>query len=222
MRNFYPQWAGESLQTSPSITLTNTFPGEALPPGSQITTVGVDAAMEVARVDPNGTQTLLTNNNGLDAHVAISPDGRRIAFWSDRDGGADIYAMNTDGTNVVRVTNNGNSVDPSWTPDGNGLFYVSFQPSGSSLNLLDVASGKIKTVASFAYGIVVPELTSNGSQVIFLRPPESGQWWTGEMYIMPVEGGEPVLLTQSMSVINQTTFPWSTFLQAPDHYLNNH
>ena len=34
-----------------------------------------------------------------------SPDGRKIAFESTRDGNFDIYTMNIDGTDIVRLTN---------------------------------------------------------------------------------------------------------------------
>jgi TolB protein len=33
-----------------------------------------------------------------------SPDGKQIAFGSDRNGHLDIYAMNADGTHVVQLT----------------------------------------------------------------------------------------------------------------------
>ena len=34
------------------------------------------------------------------------PDGKRIAFVSDRDGNPEIYIMNSDGSNQIRLTNN--------------------------------------------------------------------------------------------------------------------
>jgi TolB protein len=45
-----------------------------------------------------------------------SPDGKRIAFVSDRDGGDDLYVMRSDGTNVVKITNGQVDVDtPTWS-----------------------------------------------------------------------------------------------------------
>src|SRR2546421_8855834 len=41
-----------------------------------------------------------------DLRPSRSPDGRRIAFDSDRDGYFEIYGMNADGTGLVRLTNN--------------------------------------------------------------------------------------------------------------------
>jgi len=45
----------------------------------------------------------LTNDRADDHAPAWSPDGRRIAFTSDRDGSDHIYLMNTDGSGVTRV-----------------------------------------------------------------------------------------------------------------------
>src|SRR5580704_13140866 len=40
----------------------------------------------------------LTNHPALDYNAAISPDGKRVAFVSERDGNMEVYAMNPDGS----------------------------------------------------------------------------------------------------------------------------
>src|SRR5690348_14850117 len=60
----------------------------------------------------------LTNNSALDSGPAWSPDGSRIAFWSNRDGKSEIYVMNADGSDVRRLTNNlFDDYGPKWSPD---------------------------------------------------------------------------------------------------------
>jgi Tol biopolymer transport system component len=50
---------------------------------------------------------------------AWSPDGRRIAFASKRDGTFHIFAMNAEGTGTRRLTNTKDDDDnPTWSPDG--------------------------------------------------------------------------------------------------------
>ena len=69
---------------------------------------------------PVSSQAGVTND-----YPALSPDGTKIAFTSDRDGNIEIYLINTDGTGVVRLTNDRDrDVMPAWSPDGTQLFYV--------------------------------------------------------------------------------------------------
>ena len=50
---------------------------------------------------------------------AWSEDGSQIAFYSRRDGNAEIYVMNADGSGQTRITHNpGEDVRPAWSPGG--------------------------------------------------------------------------------------------------------
>ncbi|MGH9386033.1 MAG: TolB family protein [Vicinamibacterales bacterium] len=55
-----------------------------------------------------------------DTQPAFSPDGERIAFRSDRDGGG-IFAMGRTGEAIRRLTSRG--YRPAWSPDGRRLAY---------------------------------------------------------------------------------------------------
>ena len=52
-------------------------------------------------------QRNLTRNPGNDYAGVWSPDGRKIAFVSNRDGDAEIYVMNADGSGQRRLTHRG-------------------------------------------------------------------------------------------------------------------
>jgi Tol biopolymer transport system component len=61
--------------------------------------------------------TRLTNNTVVDSDPTFSPDGTKIAFFSDRDGPRvpEIYAMNTDGSSQTNLTNNAAfDFSPDW------------------------------------------------------------------------------------------------------------
>jgi WD40-like Beta Propeller Repeat len=61
-------------------------------------------------------------------HVQPAPDGRWIAFDSDRDGERGVYIADRDGTNVRRITGAGYAAVPTWAPDSLRLTYVRAEP----------------------------------------------------------------------------------------------
>ena len=74
-------------------------------------------------------QRNLTRSPAHEGIAAWSPDGRKIAFISDRDGNGEIYVMNADGSRQRRLT-----LDPasdyaaSWSPDGRKIVFVAGRP----------------------------------------------------------------------------------------------
>jgi Tol biopolymer transport system component len=79
-------------------------------------------------LDTRTNLTRLTNSPAnIDAPV-WSPDCKRIAFASDRDGSSEIYVMNADGTNVVRRHLLGKPQRrSSWSADGNRIVVLHVQ-----------------------------------------------------------------------------------------------
>jgi Tol biopolymer transport system component len=65
-----------------------------------------------------GKAVNLTNLSwATDLGPTWSPDGGRIAFYSDRDGDWDIYVMASDGSDVVKLTGDtSNDQVPAWRP----------------------------------------------------------------------------------------------------------
>ncbi len=69
----------------------------------------------------------LTFAEGNDLSPMYSPDSRRIAFESNRDGDTEIYVMNADGSNQRNVSNSPAAADhgPVWSPDGRQIMFYS-------------------------------------------------------------------------------------------------
>jgi eukaryotic-like serine/threonine-protein kinase len=64
----------------------------------------------------------VTNFSGVQGDPSLSPDGRSIAFISNRDGHFNIYVTLVHGGNLVQVTHDANlKRAPSWSPDGTTL-----------------------------------------------------------------------------------------------------
>jgi Tol biopolymer transport system component len=60
-----------------------------------------------------------------------SPDGKRIAFVSQRGGGYAVWTMDANGKHLRRVTRSGKpaAVFPRWSPDGGSLVYSTLEPA---------------------------------------------------------------------------------------------
>jgi Tol biopolymer transport system component len=80
------------------------------------------------------------------ARVAWSPDGRTLVFTSDRDGNADIYAINPDGSRLRRLTDNPEyDGDAAWSPGGRKLVFVSNRDGDSEVYVMNAdGSGQRK------------------------------------------------------------------------------
>jgi Tol biopolymer transport system component len=84
---------------------------------------------EIYIMNPDGTDVirLTSDEKAYNANPAISPDGTRIAYESDRDvaTGSEIYVMNLDGSDTVRITNDDSwNQNPVWSPDGAMLLFA--------------------------------------------------------------------------------------------------
>ena len=67
-----------------------------------------------------GTATQLTSGMAFDAQPRFSPDGTRIVYTSDYDGGQNVWIMSLDGSDTVQVSRGASNrtESPEWMPDG--------------------------------------------------------------------------------------------------------
>lgn len=97
------------------------------------------AFSDVWRWEPGGaTRRLTTTENGAFEPV-VSPDGRRVAFVSTRDGNPEIYVMAADGSAPRRLTDwRRDDITPVWAPDGERLAFLRREQGGERLFVLAV------------------------------------------------------------------------------------
>ncbi|MCK4871941.1 MAG: PD40 domain-containing protein [Phycisphaerales bacterium] len=117
--------------------------------------------------------TQLTADPAQDVMPVFSPDGRRIAFASDRSGNWDIWVMSTTGGQPMQVTADGSQeLHPSWSPDGSKLVYsrLSMQTGRWELWIAGLDDGGRQFIC---YGLF-PEWSPNPafSRITFQRARE--------------------------------------------------
>jgi Tol biopolymer transport system component len=105
----------------------------------------------------------LTFEPGSASASAWSPDGRSIAFASDRSGDLDIWIQSIGGGEPRRVTDAPSADDqPSWSPDGSTIAFRSDR-DGGGVFLVPASGGAVRRVAAFGYR---PSWSPDGSQLL--------------------------------------------------------
>ena len=161
------------------------------------------APLYVVNADGSGQGWLtLTAEGG--PPVAWSPDGRRIAFTSMRDGNSEVYVMNADGSGQRRLTR-----DPAqdsvraWSPDGRKIAFVRQRARGSDVYLVNPDGGgqrRLTRNAEPSYDVV---WSPDGRKIAFLSRRDDNS----EIYIMNADGSGLRNLTRDPA--GDSTFAWS-------------
>ena len=158
-----------------------------------VTAVLVAATMFVAyrgpersALPPYRALTRLTFDAGLQFGVTWSPDGRFIAYSSDRGSKFDIWVQQVGGATPVKVTSRlGHNWQPDWSPDGKWIAFRS-EGEGGGLFVVPSLGGPERRIASFGYG---PRWSPDGSQILF-RSTHVQQYWN-RLFVLGLDGTPP-------------------------------
>jgi Tol biopolymer transport system component len=110
----------------------------------------------------------LTTNPSTNIRPSFSPDGKRIAYQSNRSGLFEIYVVDADGQNERRVSpGDHDDRHPNWSPDGQALAVDSGTDAQREIWTVDVASGARRQVSRLAGIASFPSWSPDGSQLSF-------------------------------------------------------
>ncbi len=145
------------------------------------------------RIGGNKEINLTENSNYDDTQPAFSPDGKQIAFRSERDDGG-IFVMDAAGENTRRLCDFG--FHPAWSPDGKKLVISErgrIKPTTrgkSSLWIVNIANGeKRKLIGDRSFQ---PSWSPNGKRIAYWLIANEGS--KRKIATISVSGGEPNII----------------------------
>ncbi len=155
---------------------------------------GLDLDIFLQRVGGENAINLTADSPFDDYDPAFSPNGDRIAFRSQREGGG-LFVMGATGESPRRVSAEGFA--PAWSPDGMQLVYTTEDVEGpyirstvAKLWILDLASRQRRLLTD--HDAVGPVYAPNGKFVAFWAAIAGVR----DIFVIPVGGGPPQPVTQ--------------------------
>ena len=143
--------------------------------------------LQLHRVDlTTGVDERLVAGSGRHVNARVSPDGRRIAYQSNRSGNGEIWIHNLAGGADLQLTRHP-AVDssPDWSPDGGQIVFRSMRNGDAALWIVDAEGGEPRRLAShinsmsFARTAAVeidsaPRWSPDGTYVGYVAPSDAG------------------------------------------------
>ena len=176
------------------------------PDGSEIAFVSGGDIWTVS--SEGGAARLLIAHSAHESRPLYSPDGRHLAFNSNRNGGLDIFVMDFETGDVRRLTNDSGSEELNgWSPEGEWIYFSSNAEDVAGTHdvfRVRAAGGTPMVVAGDTYeGEYFSAPGPDGTLAISTRGDQArGQWWRNghshmdesEVWIVEeasAEGGTP-------------------------------
>jgi serine/threonine protein kinase len=130
----------------------------------------------------------LVPSTRLDTNPQFSPDGRRLAFRSERSGSSQIWVANSDGSNPLQLTSlaEGNINAPRWSPDGKAIVFTAAQNNNQDIYSVSVDGGSVHRLTSAPSREGRPSWSRDGRWIYFYSTRSKSE----EVWKMPAKEGE--------------------------------
>jgi Tol biopolymer transport system component len=141
--------------------------------GIAFTTLRQNANLWRLPLDPStgratGAPEALVTSSREDSRGAWSPDGRSIAFNSDREGDMNLWLYELSSKQARRATSGpGGDYQPSWSPDGGRLVFFSARSGSNDIWMVTLAGGELERLTSEPGLEINPFFSPDGESIAY-------------------------------------------------------
>jgi Tol biopolymer transport system component len=129
-----------------------------------------------------------------DSTPQLSPDGRRVAFVSDRSGAWEIWMADRDGSNAEQLSfMRADSGAPCWSPDGERIVFQSNAEGQNDVYVIRAAGGKPQNLTSDPASDWRPSFSRDGHWIYFT----SNRTGERQIWKIPASGGDALRMTNN-------------------------
>ena len=127
----------------------------------------------------------------VESRGAWSPDGRSVAFNSDRLGEMNIWLRGSDGTERQLTRGPGGDYQPAWSPDGSRVVFFSARSGNADIWSASLADGRLTRLTEDPATDINPFYSPDGRQIAFM----SDRGGRSEVWVMQSDGSAPRRVT---------------------------
>ncbi|HSJ75558.1 MAG TPA: protein kinase [Gemmatimonadales bacterium] len=141
---------------------------------------------------PSGPAAAVVMTTRVESRGSWSPDGKSIAFNSDRLGEMNIWLRSlTDSSERQLTRGPGGDYQPNWSPDGQTLAFFSARSGNADIWAVSVADGKLRQLTQDPETDTNPFYSPDGKQIAFVSDRDG----RAEIWVMGADGADPRRVT---------------------------
>jgi Tol biopolymer transport system component/DNA-binding winged helix-turn-helix (wHTH) protein len=165
--------------------------------GNYLAYQNLSQTMSIRELNPSSPRAahshpVVVTETGRNEGAQLSPDGKKLAFMSNRSGTLEIWISDRDGSHPLQVTDMGSVGTPRWSPSGRSIaFDVGWQNRGAVFVVDVPGTGVPRPLAQNNSDNLVPNWSRDGKWLYFASA-RTGMW---QVWKAPVQGGPPVQVT---------------------------